>query len=137
MTSEQQGDPVCARWERMEESPDYVVWRKRWDEGYSESITIPKEVEAAIRRPLEERVRTANAVEEHMRTVLHEVYAHRDALEEERDRLRAALRPFAALLDVAMDDKPDDAPVWSFNANVITCGDLRRALAETSEGDGS
>lgn len=60
-----------ARWERMEESPDYVVWRKRWAEGYSESSAVPKAIEAAIRAPLEAEV----------------------------ERLREALRPLVAAYD--------------------------------------
>ena len=43
--------------------------------------------------------------------------------------LLEALQPFANLLDEAMDERPDDWSVWSFNERTITFGDLRRAVA--------
>lgn len=49
------------------------------------------------------------------------------ALQAERDRLREALKPFAYLWRDALLDKPDLAPVYSFNDAVITVGHLKAA----------
>lgn len=58
------------------------------------------------------------------------------ALERERDALREALRPFAAL-DVDafahFQNKPDDTEVYTMNASTITLGDIRRAREALGE----
>jgi len=53
---------------------------------------------------------------------------------DEIDRLREALKPFAALATEFMDDsdipsKADDRTVWGFNEHDLTYGDFRRALS--------
>lgn len=49
------------------------------------------------------------------------------ALQAENDGLREALEPFAYLWRDALLDKPDLAPVYSFNDAVITVGHLKAA----------
>jgi hypothetical protein len=74
--------------------------------------------------------------------------ARREAQEEERAwygpklhaadariaELEAALRPFVVLADAIFecDDKPDEWPMWGYNAATVTRADFRRARAALS-----
>ena len=51
---------------------------------------------------------------------------HRETMAE-RDGLRNALRPFAALYDKCLDQRPDDTPLFALNDAIISVGDIRRA----------
>ena len=145
------------RWERMEESPDYVVWRKRWREGYSESTTIPLDVEAAIRRPVEEQM-------EFWRQETWAAMETRDSYLARADAAEAQVASLTEERDRALDER-DEHAIWANEMSVQVAklrealkrarhelvepspssrpADLRaitvieRALAETSERDGS
>lgn len=84
------------RWLRAEESPDFVVWRVNNKDGLPVAAqTISKELEAAIRSPLEERVRELEALV--APTTAAKAWSD---IREERDRLRGLLRSMHAAGEV-------------------------------------
>lgn len=50
-------------------------------------------------------------------------------LETENAELRAALEPFASLLQEHHDRMRDEQPIFGINSSTIYCGQLRRARA--------
>ena len=68
------------------------------------------------------------------RAATHELRKALEAAEAERDALREALAPFAALPDPRNSGaKRDVDPVWGVNGVCLTVGDFRRARALTGE----
>ena len=97
-------------------------------------------LEAAIRAESEDAIVKAGAeagldVLQFVSKALAEQTRLADRLTARVEALTAALRPFAALLDPAMEARRDINEVYSFNGVAITYGDLRRARALLAEGD--
>jgi len=60
------------------------------------------------------------------------------ALQQERDKLKEALQPFAKLAtEMAENTKPDDWTAWGYNDAVLTYGDFRRARNALEVGNGN
>lgn len=121
------------RWLRAEESPDFVVWRVNNKDGLPVAAqTISKELEAAIRRPIEEE-------RDRLRALYDEACAAMDVLalhSAPRARAEAAEAQVAKLREHLKRIRTMAAPAGSDFGDAAIVREVDAALAETVQGGG-